>query len=102
VVFEVVNCGKENFDMKNKFLGHLDCFLVLPATDLPEHIRYTSSTRLFKCGQDTSGNVYYADKKYGYVYSRPDSINLLFHPDLLVLQRHIVFRAFFFDVAGYF
>jgi hypothetical protein len=38
MVFEVVNCGKENFDMENEFLGHPDCFLVLPAADLPEHI----------------------------------------------------------------
>ena len=46
--FEVVNCCKQHFDVKNELLRHPDRFQVLPVADLSQHVRNARSAGLLE------------------------------------------------------
>lgn len=48
MVFQVVNSGKENFDMQDEFLGHPDGVEILSVANLPQHVGYARGARLLE------------------------------------------------------
>jgi hypothetical protein len=70
VVGEIVNGGKEGFDVQDKFFGHVDAIEVVTAADLTEHLGNASGAALFEGAEDS-----------------PYSIDLLFNCTLLSQER---------------
>lgn len=67
---EVVNGGKEGFDVQDELFGHFHAIEIVPAADLPQHLRYARRAALLERAED-----------------RPYPVNLLFDLSLAQPQR---------------
>jgi len=52
---EIINCAKEDLDMKDELFGHADGVEVGAVADLAKHVGDACSTRFFECGEDAKG-----------------------------------------------
>lgn len=54
MVFEVIDCAEEDFNVKDELLSHTYSVEILSIADLPQHIGDASSARLLEGRQDTN------------------------------------------------
>jgi hypothetical protein len=72
--------------VKYELLRHPDGIQVLSVADLSQHVGDTCSTRLLERGKDARVSVQTNTVRASTLRLRPDTINLLFHCDLLFPQ----------------
>ena len=85
--------------MQYEFLRHSNSFKILTITDLPQHVRYASRTRLLKRRQ-YANKMALNDSFIGCQansYLRPYPIDLLLHPYLFALQSESSLYFFLFS-----
>ena len=89
MVFEVVDRAEKNFDVKDELLGHTYGIQVLSVADLPQHIGDTGSAGFFERRQDANhGTVSEFRRGETNLCLRPDSVYLLLHTDLFLLESY--------------
>ena len=103
VPFKVIDGREKDLHVKDELLGHSDRFQVLAAAHVSQHVRYACCTRLLECRKHTGTGVQFLETNYKtpLIYSRPNAINLLFHPYLLFLQRRMCLPPLFLRVSRF-